>query len=657
MFTSLLIANRGEIACRIIRTARRMGLTTVAVYSQVDANSLHVTEADQAFCIGPAPASESYLNIDAILAVAKQCGAEAIHPGYGFLSENVAFALACAEANIVFVGPSIPAMQAMSSKQSAKQRLEKTSVPLTPGYHGTDQSDQRLFDEAKRLGFPVLLKAACGGGGKGMREVFKAEDFQMALSSARREAMAYFADDAMILEALIQAPRHIELQIMADNHGNIVHLYERDCSIQRRHQKIIEEAPASHLSAETRQKLASAAIDVAQTIDYRGAGTVEFIMDTNEVFYFMEMNTRLQVEHPVTEMITGLDLVEWQLRIAANETLPLSQAEITTKGHAIECRICAEDPAHDWMPSTGEITFLKEPREEHLRVDTGIRQHSVMSPYYDSMLAKCIAWGETREQARTRLNQALKAYCIGGVKTNLGLLQQILQHPRFIHQQLNTAFLEAETWSHPTDQQPFILHAAACLDYWISATTSDPLQHDTFAWQLHLQSHWIRQYQWEHERVDIAITPISHQSVTLAILAPQSLLSPAITYGIRLEGNMLYLTDSQTCHRFHVTYDAQTWVIYTPQGPFTVTPHLFGGHAAHAAALDHQLTAPMPGKIVSIFKQKGDAIRAGEALLVLEAMKMEHTVRAPHDGTIRDIFYAVGSQVNEGAMLVALEEV
>ncbi len=656
MITTLLIANRGEIACRIIRTARKMGLSTVAVYSTADINSPHVKQADRAFCLGAPAASESYLNIEAIIAVAKESGANAIHPGYGFLSENVKFAQACEEANIIFVGPSVPAMEAMSSKQLAKQRLEQTNVPLTPGYHGMDQSDERLLREAKHIGFPLLLKAACGGGGKGMRAVFTENDFHNALSSARRESQASFADDTMILEALIQEPRHIEMQIMADNHGIVVHLYERDCSIQRRHQKVIEEAPASHLSLTCRKKLAEAAIEVAKTIQYRGAGTVEFIMDKDGTFYFMEMNTRLQVEHPVTEMITGLDLVEWQLRIAANEPLPLSQEQIKIHGHAIECRVCAEDPEHDFMPSIGQITFLQEPHTEHVRIDTGITQHSVISRYYDSMIAKCITWGEDREQARMRLQQALTSYCVGGVKTNLPLLQAILAHPRFKHNQLSTAFLTEETLSLPTPSPVLMSQAAACMDYWTCATHADALYQDTFAWQPHLSRIWIKTYQWQQEQIEIRITPISPKSATLAILSPESMRTSDTTFHIEYENNKLYLHDGHQQHQLNIQqHQDESWTIYTSEGSITFTTN-DSQSLSQSPHLGHQLTAPMPGTIVTLFKKKGDTIKAGEPLLVLEAMKMEHTIRAPRDGVISEVFYDIGTQVNEGSMLVALED-
>lgn len=444
MFNRILIANRGEIACRVIRTAKKMGIETIAVYSLADENSRFVQLADQAYCVGDASAKNSYLNIDAIIEAAKASGAEAIHPGYGFLSENPQFARACEQAGIVFIGPSVPAMEAMASKQVAKQLLEKTSVPLTPGYHGREQSDTHLLSEACRIGFPVLLKAASGGGGKGMRAVHQENDFLQALAGARREAMASFADDTMIIEKLVLNPRHVEVQVMADNHGGVVHLFERDCSIQRRHQKIIEEAPAPRLNDALRQRLAAAACEVARSIDYRGAGTVEFLVDGDHDFYFMEMNTRLQVEHPVTEMITGFDLVEWQIKIAANAPLPATQDAIRQHGHAMECRIYAEDPHQGFIPSIGQIHFLKEPHGDNIRIDSGVICGSSITMYYDPMIAKLITWGNTRDEAIQHMQRALGHYAIGGVKTNIPFLQEIVGNDAFIAANLSTDFLQKQ---------------------------------------------------------------------------------------------------------------------------------------------------------------------------------------------------------------------
>ncbi|WP_133126834.1 acetyl/propionyl/methylcrotonyl-CoA carboxylase subunit alpha [Legionella nagasakiensis] len=649
MFSKILIANRGEIACRIIKTARRMGIETVAVYSTADRNSLHVSQASEAFCIGQAPASSSYLNIDAIITAAQTAGAQAIHPGYGFLSENPHLAQACAKEGIIFIGPTVAAMKAMASKQLAKQLLEKTGVPLTPGYHGSDQSDARLFDECKRLGFPILLKAAAGGGGKGMRAVYEEADFSESLAGARREAKASFGDETMLIEKLIHNPRHVEIQIMADSHGHIVHLYERDCSIQRRHQKIIEEAPAPGLSKSLRQGLAEAAIAVAREIEYLGAGTVEFLVDENECFYFMEMNTRLQVEHPVTEMITGLDLVEWQLRIAAGESLPCKQEALKVKGHAIECRIYAEDPTQNFLPSIGQIRFLKEPTGEGLRIDSGIAYHSSITRHYDPMIAKLIAWGEDREQALHRLQQGLKNYHLGGVKTNIAFLQAIISHPRFVHAQLCTDFLIQETIQLPTVNKPLALLLAAAFDYAANiAQQKDGLQKDTFSWQMHLKSQWRSRYLIENESFDVTVIP--RASDQLIIQSGDETTHVQVT----LAGNQLQFDNGAEHWRVLVETLPERLIFYTQSGLMTVERFNWQHLAVSPSSPKAQLTAPMPATVVAVLKNKGDRIKAGERIMVLEAMKMEHTIQAPSDGILMEIFYDIGAQVNEGAELIAM---
>ncbi|KTC65574.1 acyl CoA carboxylase subunit alpha (plasmid) [Legionella adelaidensis] len=647
MFTKILIANRGEIACRIIRTARRMGIATVAVYSSADKDSLHVREADEAFYIGEAPASVSYLNIDSIIAVAKQSGAQAIHPGYGFLSENPRFAIACEQEGIIFIGPSVSAMEAMASKQYAKQILEGSDVPLTPGYHGQDQREKTLLQEAKKIGFPVLLKAAAGGGGKGMRSVYEENDFAMALASAKREAKSSFTDDTIIIEKLLLRPRHVEMQIMADNHGNVVHLFERDCSIQRRHQKIIEEAPAPNLSKKLRDGLAAAAIAVAKKIDYRGAGTIEFLV-AEEHFYFMEMNTRLQVEHPVTEMITGLDLVEWQIRIAANEPLPLQQHEIVANGHAIECRVYAEDPGNDFLPSIGTIHFLKEPKGESIRIDTGVIEGSAISRFYDPMIAKLIVSGKTRQEAAQKLLQALKQYYIGGVKTNLSFLQAILRHPAFIEGNLSTDFLNKEKLSFTPIATKKALFWAACVEYFsLLQENQDPLWANTFAWQMHLSSSWFYSYRIDEEIFHMEVHPLANNEVVL------KLHEETQQYSISKKGEVFYLYSQQESLHLYADRTSSHIHIYSEQGSFTVERFTWEKISESSGA--GQLTAPMPSTIVAILKNKGDKIKAGESLVVLEAMKMEHTIHAPQDGLLIDIFYDVGAQVNEGAELVAME--
>ena len=651
MFNTLLIANRGEIACRIIKTARRMGIESVAIYSTADRDSLHVAMADRAYCVGDPDARASYLNIEVIIAVAKQAGADAIHPGYGFLSENPKFAHACEDAGIVFVGPSVSAMEAMASKQLAKQLLSKTTVPLTPGYHGDDQSDLALSQEAKKIGFPILLKAASGGGGKGMRMVEKVAEFPSALESARREATACFGDDIMIIEKYISHPRHVEIQLMADNFGQVVHLFERDCSIQRRHQKIIEEAPAPNLPDALRNQLAEAAVAVARAIDYRGAGTVEFLVNGTSEFYFMEMNTRLQVEHPVTEMITGLDLVEWQLRIAANEPLPCNQEQIRAHGHAIECRIYAEDPHHQFMPSTGIINFLKEPTGEGIRIDTGIRRDSQITMYYDPMVAKLIAYGASRDEAIQRLNQAIKQYWIGGIKTNLPLLQAIVEHQRFKTCDLSTHFLKEHPVQLATPSASWAVLMAASIDYLnLNAHYKTHLQTDTFGWQMHLSSHWTVHYLIDGEQQSLLITPIDNHSFNVT--------SSTGTYSLHAKCTDSILTIDDGEQTKHEAFDIQTDCItfFTNSGPIVVERFNWRCKSDHLDTANHQLTAPMPATIVAILKKKGDTIETGEPLIVLEAMKMEHTILAPNDGVVADIFYGVGAQVAEGAELVAVEK-
>ncbi|WP_454785907.1 acetyl/propionyl/methylcrotonyl-CoA carboxylase subunit alpha [Legionella sp. WA2024007413] len=651
MFNKILIANRGEIACRIIKTARSMGIQTVAIYSSVDKDSLHVRSADSAYFVGDAPAKDSYLNITNIIQIAKESGAQAIHPGYGFLSENPEFAKACREAGIIFIGPSIEAMEAMASKQLAKQLLERTKVPLTPGYHGSEQAEDKLLAEAKKIGFPVLIKAANGGGGKGMRAVHQESEFSAALAGAKRESMASFADDTMIIEKLVLHPRHVELQIMADNHGNVVHLFERDCSIQRRHQKIIEEAPAPNLSSTLRQKLAEAACEVARSIKYSGAGTVEFLVDGSEQFYFMEMNTRLQVEHPVTEMITGLDLVAWQLKIAANEPLPLSQDKIQAQGHAIECRIYAEDPHHDFIPSIGQIHFLQESSGDGIRIDTGVQISSQITMYYDPMIAKLIVWGTDRDEALSRLEQALSQYFIGGVKTNIPFLQAICQHPKFKQAELSTDFLSKEEIKLPIPNKETALLMAVGFDYLHNISSlQDPLLAETFSWQSQLTSHWIWRYKDRDELIEAFITPINKSQFKVQFKTYEHVIHA------HLVGNKLHIETKK--QYFHATIEnkKESLTLYTNQGQITIERFNWETLGTQTTAHKGQLTAPMPATVVAILKNIGEKVKAGDRLIVLEAMKMEHTIHAPTDGILLDIFYTVGAQVNEGEELLALSE-
>lgn len=654
MFKRILIANRGEIACRIIQTAKKMGIETVSVYSEADAQSLHVQQADFACCIGSPPAKDSYLNISTLIETALTMDVEAIHPGYGFLSENLEFAKACLDAGIVFIGPSVAAIQAMASKQLAKQLLSSQGIPLIPGYHGNNQEDDYLLAEAEKIGFPVLLKAACGGGGKGMRAVENAANFLEALQAARREAKASFADDTMIIEKLIQEPRHVEVQIIADQQGHILHLFDRDCSIQRRHQKIIEEAPAPNLDPNLRLAMLDAACKAAQTIQYTSAGTVEFLVDHGSQFYFMEMNTRLQVEHPVTEMITGLDLVALQIQIAAGNPLPFSQKEIVAQGHAIECRIYAEDPEQQFLPSTGMLDYWKPPLGEGLRLDSGVAEQSIITRYYDPMMAKLISWGNCREEALMRLRQALKQFFIGGIKTNLSFLYAICSHPRFIQSQLSTHFL-TEAKLTLANQDPVIaVLLAASYDYGMLSKQNNALQQATFAWQLCGIRQWDKQYKIAQKEYTVRFLAKSVSTLTLIVAEK--------IWEIGVDSSKYHITvlihaaeTPKQVQRYSIPLmpDERGLTLFFPFTPLYVQA-VAGQNSAPTADTNNQLTAPMPANVVAIFKKPGEAVKKGEPLMVLEAMKMEHTLHAPHDGIIQQFFYTIGASVPEGVALLQL---
>lgn len=651
MFSTLLIANRGEIACRIIRTAKKLGIRTIAVYSSADRNSLHVCMADEAVCIGSPEASLSYLNIEAIIDAAIAFGAEAIHPGYGFLSENPEFARACEANQITFVGPPVAAMELMASKQRAKQCLESTTVPLTPGYHGASQDEAELLNAARHIGFPVLLKAAAGGGGKGMRAVPAEANFKTALAAAKREAQASFGDDIMLIEKQIAHPRHVEIQIMADNHGNTVHLFERDCSIQRRHQKIIEEAPAPQLSEKLRKALAEAAITVAKTIDYRGAGTIEFLVTDDGDFYFMEMNTRLQVEHPVTEMITGLDLVEWQLRIAAGEPLPKQQNELSIHGHAIECRVYAEDSEQGGLPSTGTLRVFEEPTGSGVRIDTGFIDHHTITRFYDPMLAKLIVWGETRDEALNRMQQALAHYYLGGVKTNLSFLRALLKHQAFKTIRFSTDFLDQASIQLAKLSSQRALLLAASTDFILSIPQYEPIFQDAFSWRSHENLTWPLYYQHNDIMHTVYLTPITthsfifeHSGMRLSVQAERL-------------GEKLIIDDGEQKFSAWVESNDTQRTFYSLFGDACITRLDNPNRVKQSKASHHALSSPMPATVVAVLKNIGEQVKAGDDLLVLEAMKMEHTIRAPEDGQLTDIFYPLGSQVGEGVLLIALSPV
>jgi 3-methylcrotonyl-CoA carboxylase alpha subunit len=664
MFSKILIANRGEIACRVMRTARRLGIRTVAVYSEADAGALHVASADEAVLIGPAPARESYLNIAKIIAAAKESGAEAIHPGYGFLSENAAFAEACAAAGLVFIGPSVEAIHAMGSKSEAKAIMAKAGVPLVPGYHGADQADALLLKEAKRIGYPVLIKASAGGGGKGMRRVEAAAEFAAALAGARREAKAAFGDDRVLIERYVERPRHVEIQVFADNHGHALHLFERDCSIQRRHQKVIEEAPAPGMTAERRRAMGEAAVAAARAIGYSGAGTVEFLLAADGAFYFMEMNTRLQVEHPVTEMITGLDLVEWQLRVAAGEALPLEQEQVRCSGHAFEARLYAEDPAKGFLPATGRIHHLRWPTADaKTRIDTGIRPGDEISVHYDPMLAKLIVWGEDRAIALRRFQAALAGCQVAGVANNIAFLARVAGHPAFAAGEIDTHFIERHAEALLPPAAPAsdrvlalatlgeLLHRAEAART-VAARSADPWSpwHLTTGWRLNLEGYDVLRfrdgatlhaitvhYRGDGYRLDLPGGPVSARGT----------LSAAGDLRADLDGRQTNAT---------ILRDESAVTVFIEGAAHRLVLHDPLAQAAKAEAGPARLAAPMPGKVIQVAVKAGDKVKRGAALIVLEAMKMEHSIAAPADGTVAKVHYRVGDLVEEGAELLSFAE-
>jgi len=651
VISSLLIANRGEIAVRVMRTARRMGIRTVAVYSEADANALHVAEADEAVCIGPPSPAESYLNIKAVLTAARQTGVQAIHPGYGFLSENAAFAEACHDAGIIFVGPTAEAIRAMGDKAAAKTAMEDAGVPLVPGYHGGDQNPKKLAAAAKKIGFPVLIKASAGGGGRGMRIVRSANEFADALASAQREAKGAFGDDRVIVEKYLETPRHIEVQIFGDTKGNVVHLFERDCSLQRRYQKVIEEAPAPGMSAARRAEIGAAAIAAAQSIDYVGAGTVEFIVDAGAggadgPFYFMEMNTRLQVEHPVTEMITGYDLVEWQLRVASGEALPAAQGDIAATGHAVEARLYAEDPQRDFLPAGGRLVHLEWPGGEGIRIDTGVRGGDTIAVEYDPLIAKLIAHGPDRETALHRLHAALCELQLVGPITNQGFLAAALDHPAFVAGDIDTNFIgdhRAELLPPvpPADDATILAAIAFLLEERAQASMPTPGDahspwQSTDGWRPNLPAR--ERMLLRDGDAEIAIDMMNEGEGWQAILLGRTNAIPVGSLpeniGVYRDGHTLIFVDGARQHRFiHVV----------PLDDADRGEGAGGG-----------LTAPMPGKVVQALVAVGDSVVRGQTVMILEAMKMEHAISAPADGTIADVFYAAGDQVDEGAELLRL---
>ena len=671
MFKKILIANRGEIAVRIIATCREMGIRTVAVYSEADRGARHVEEADEAYFIGPSPAAQSYLRIDAIIDTARQSGAQAIHPGYGFLSENAAFVEACNAAGIVFIGPPAAAMRLMGSKIAARQLAQSVGASIVPGYDGEQQDDEVLFAEAKRIGFPLLIKASAGGGGKGMREVHDARDFPEQLAGARREAQSAFGDGTVFLERLIPRPRHVEIQVLGDAHGNLIHLGERECSIQRRHQKIVEESPSVALTPALRAAMGETAVRIAKAAGYVNAGTLEFMLDADQRFYFLEMNTRLQVEHPVTELVTGLDLVRQQIRIAAGEPPGLVQEQIRPRGHAIEVRLYAEDPERDFLPSTGAIATFIPPVGPGVRVDSGIASGDEITQYYDPMIAKLIVYGEDRPAAIARLQVALEETVALGVKTNASLLLAIARHPAFREGRTHTHFLDengllAAESQHSQQPDPHALYAAALYD--MSGVTGQATApgdaarpanpwHALGPWRMAGEERSVSyQYRGLTYRVTLSALPGEAGSWTVRV-GDEAATRLGCTFGrnglviLREEHRQVRAYVLRASGQTQVALRGQTYRLERRQ-PLDVDVTAHGGNVAHS---QRTLTAPMAGTIVRVQVRDGQSVQHRQVLVILSAMKMEHTIVAPYEGTVRHVYYREGDVVQGGAVVVEME--
>jgi 3-methylcrotonyl-CoA carboxylase alpha subunit len=669
MFSKILIANRGEIACRVAATARRLGIRTVAVYSDADARAKHVAACDEAVRIGSAAASESYLRIESIISEAKRTGSEAIHPGYGFLAENPEFASACAKAGIVFIGPPISAIHAMGSKSAAKDLMIQAGVPVVPGYHGSNQDLDFLRSQADAIGYPVMIKAAAGGGGKGMRIVQARDRFQSDVESCRREAKNSFGDDRLLIEKYVTRPRHIEIQVFADTHDNCVYLFERDCSVQRRHQKVIEETPAPGLTQDRRTAMGQAAVKAAQAVGYTSAGTVEFIVDQQGNFFFVEMNTRLQVEHPVTELVTGLDLVEWQLLVAAGSPLPLSQDQLAIAGHAIETRIYAENPEKGFIPSTGKLSVLRTPTavefeagrppgEILTRVDSGVREGDTITADYDPMIAKLIVWGQDRSHALFQAQHALSEFVVLGLHTNISFLQRVIRCSDFAEAVLDTGLIERN--------QDSLLSSPASVSYGTIALATaallkteqtgsvvdDPYSpwRATSGWRLN--SIYKRSLRWLVN---------NRQIETTVVYAPSgiSLETGGIAYPLSVQSvhnNDLSLTAGTLTISGQVYFEGPIYHVFE-SGEHTVLEWLDPLMHTHAAEThEGELTAPMPGKIVAVHVASGDKVKMGAPLIAMEAMKVEYTIQAPADGIIEEVLFTVGEQVAEGVELIRFSE-
>ncbi|XP_032081253.1 methylcrotonoyl-CoA carboxylase subunit alpha, mitochondrial [Thamnophis elegans] len=665
----VLVANRGEIACRVMRTARKMGVKSVAVYSEADRNSMHVAMADEAYCIGPAPSQQSYLSMEKIMQAARNSAAQAIHPGYGFLSENTEFAELCNQEGIIFIGPPSSAIRDMGIKSTSKAIMSAAGVPVVEGYHGEEQSDSFLEEQARRIGYPVMIKAVRGGGGKGMRIALTEKEFQEQLESARREAKKSFNDDAMLIEKFVDNPRHVEVQVFGDQHGNAVYLFERDCSVQRRHQKIIEEAPGPGIKPEVRRKLGEAAVRAAKAVNYVGAGTVEFIMDSAHNFYFMEMNTRLQVEHPVTEMITGTDLVEWQLKVAAGEKIPLTQEEIVLKGHAFEARIYAEDPNNNFMPGAGPLLHLSTPPADSCtRIETGVRQGDEVSIYYDPMIAKLVVWAEDRPAALRKLRYCLQQYNIVGLSTNVDFLLNLSAHPEFEAGNVHTNFIpqhHSELFPPKRSISKVTLCQAA-----LGLILKEKLVTDTFRLQTEdkfspFASSSGRRINIPYVRNMILLDNEKNVNITVQYNHDGS-------YDMQIEDQFFHVSGCLSknddieyirCSVNGVVYQSKLVLLDTaiylfssenheqidlPVPKYLTSTSAGGGHSG--------AVAPMTGTVDKVFVKSGDKVQVGDSLVVMTAMKMEHTIRAPKAGIIKKVLYQEGSQVNRHAPLVELAE-
>jgi 3-methylcrotonyl-CoA carboxylase alpha subunit len=664
MFSKILIANRGEIACRILRTAQNLGIHCVAIYSTADAQALHVQMADEAYLVGAAPSRDSYLNIEKILQIARQAQVEAIHPGYGFLSENADFAEACVNAGFSFIGPPAAVMRLMGLKNAAKEHMQQAGVPVIPGYHGAVQTLHALQTAAAKIGYPVLIKAAAGGGGKGMRLVQQAADFAAALSSAQREAKASFGDERMLLEKYLLQPRHIEVQVMADQHGNVVHVFERDCSIQRRHQKIIEETPAPHLTLEMREQIGAMAVAAAKAVGYVNAGTVEMLLDQEQYFYFMEMNTRLQVEHPVTEMICGLDLVEWQLRIASGESLPLTQAQIQHQGHAFEARIYAEDPQHNFLPATGKIIYWQPPAlSQQVRLDTGIMQGDMVGVYYDPLLAKLIVWDMTREAAGQRFLHALEQFRIVGITTNLALLKAIASYPAFVQGEINTAFIEqyaADLLSETALRNEEMIAFASLWVLLASKPNKDAAaegDHDGASpWFVHdawrLNANPYHHLYFHRAGQEILVRVVYQNEAHFEVFWENNhwLVSGAL----QDNHEMLAYLNGMTAHVTVISYK-NTLTLFWGEHQEVLQLGRLPPLAHHAEEGIIPVTSPMPGVVAAILVGVGQKVQQGDGLLVIEAMKMENTLYAPRSGVVTALQCQMEDAVQEGAELLLLD--